>query len=550
MKYLFCLFTFLSLNLGLAQEMRIPFRVGDKFGLSDKNGHLKVPADYKKVIVLGNGFFLTENPRVDTIKNYLGEKKAKLVTVTGLLYQDKAIIKDQAYREFRFYENNELIVGFENQYHPDHMLFNTRGEQLLEVRAIKVDFNNSRYTDDLGLVNENLTLITADYSQNISCLGVYDKRQKKITKWFLEFVHHYNPKRTIKGTNVLPFSYVNKENVFVEKCLAYNNLSKTFELIDLAQSNKPQYKRTTNSKPIHSYQDEKVIDIDVDYATGGSSSPEYKKRRTEFIITNDTTISFEKDKIEHIPGMTYQKIRKYQKNPLIYRLNGKRGIIFSDKKRTEPVYDSLFYISSVRDFGAHDDQYFYISGKKERGSEQMSFTILDEFGENYISEKFDRIHNFTPQIEMKYDSDKNGKTIRSIIIRKEEEYFTPHRKSFVLFKEFIYGFKNGKRFWINLKTKEITPLNYDEIYLNGFGNLFPIPMEKESYIIKKNEKYAISKTKNPDQDFLDHKFVFSKVPSSYFPNYNSEKGFNLVALLKDGGFFCFAREDGFLYYRE
>ncbi len=550
MKYLFCIITFLNLNIGWAQEMRIPFRVGDKFGLSDRNGQLKVPADYEKVTALGNGFFQTENPRVDSIENYFGEKKAKLVTATGLLYQDKAIIEGQTYREYRFYEDNELIVGFENVYHPNHMLFNTRGEQLLETRAVKIDFNNSRYTDELGLVDENLILITADYLKNISCLGVYDRRQKKVTKWLLEFVHHYTPKRTIKGTNVLPFSYVNKESAYVEKCLAYNNVANTYELIDLSQSDQSQYKRTSNSKPIHSYPDEEVDNVDVDYATGGSSSPEYKKRRTEFIIKNDSTISFGKNKIEHIPGITYQNLRKYQKNPLIYRLNGKRGIIFSDKKRTEPVYDSLFYISSAGGFGAHDDQYFYISGKKEPSSEQMSFTILDEFGETYISEKFDRIHNFTPQIGMKYDYDKDGNTTSKIVIKKEEEYFTPHRKTFVLFKDFIYGFKDGKRFLINLKTKEITPLNYDEIYLNGFGNLFPMPMKNESYIIKKNGKYGFSKTKNPDQDFLDHKIVFSKVPAFYFPNYHKEKGFNLVALVEDGGFFCFARENGFLYYQE
>ena len=548
MKFIFSSIAFLFLNIGLAQDMRIPFRVGDKFGLSDKSGQLKISANYQKVRPLGNGFFLTENPRIDTIKNYLGEKKAKLVTASGLLFLDKAIIEGQTYREYRFYEDNEFIVGFGNEYHPDHMLFNSLGEELLEVRAVKVSFNNSRYTDELGLVNENLTLISADYSQNISCLGVYDKRQKKVTKWLLEFVHHYTPTRTVKGSNVLPISYVNKESVFVKKCLAYNNVAKTYELIDLAQSDKPQYKRTTNSKPVYTFNDDEVID--VDYATGGSSSPEFKKRRTQFIIENDTTVSFEKDKIEHIPGVTYQNMLRYQNNPLIYHLNGKRGIILSHKNRTEAIHDSLFYLSSVGGFGAHDDQYFYIAGNKEAGSKQMSFTILDEFGETYISEKFDRIHNFTPQIEMKYDYDKNGETIRSIVVRKEEEYFTPYRKSFVLYKEFIYGFKDGKRFWINLKTKEITPLNYDEIYLNGFGNLFSMPMKKESYIIKKNGKYAISKTKNPNQNFLNHQFVFSKVPAFYFPNYNKEKGFNLVALVEDGVFFCFAREDGFLYYQE
>ncbi len=363
-------------------------------------------------------------------------------------------------------------------------------------------------------------------------------------------MHHYAPTRTVKGSNVLPFSYVSKESEFIKKCLAYNNATKTYELIDPAQKGKPQYKRTANNKPIQSYQDEEMMDVDVDYATGGSNSSEYKKRRTQFIITNDTTVSFEKDKIEHIPGVTYQNMLRYQNNPLIYHLNGKRGIILSHKNRTEAIHDSLFYLSSVGGFGAHDDQYFYIAGNKETGSEQMSFTILDEFGETYISEKFDRIHNFTPQIEMKYDYDKNGETIRSIVVRKEEEYFTPHRKSFVLYKEFIYGFRDGKRFWINLKTKEITSLNYDEIYLNGFGNLFSMPMKKESYIIKKDGKYAISKTKNPDQNFLDHQFVFSKVPAFYFPNYNQEKGFNLVALVEDGVFFCFAREDGFLYYQE
>lgn len=547
MKNIFCFALLLSFQIGIAQDIRIPFRVGDQFGLSDKNGQLKVAANYEKITSLDNGFYQTKNTGIDSIEAYSGKKEAKDVQISGLIFQDKVILDQQTFREYTFHLNNEFIIGLKDQFHSDQMLFNKEGKKLLETQAYQIYLNNVRYTKDLSFVNGNLTLIVTEYFLNKFSMVLYDHKQKKIVKSLFNSIDNYRPKRIIRGYNVLPFSYTDQKKSLVEKCLAYNNTSKTFEIIAPDDYLKPQYKRTPDSKPDYLYYGDEMIDVDmdVDELTDGYSSPEYKKRRPDFNLKNDTTLFFGKNQVEHRSGITYQPILRRQKNPLIYHFKQKKGIIHSDQKRTEAIHDSLFYLTSAGNFGAADDEYFFIAGNQEKDSEKMTFTILDEFGETYISEKFDRIHNFIPEIGMKYDSDKAGNTISKITIQDEKKYFSPNRKSFVIFKEFIFGFKNNKRFLINLKTKEITPMEYDTIYKNGFGKLSSYQTENRFFIFKKNEKYGFSKNiANPG------KFVFPKIPHSYIPNYHQEKGFNLILLVDENGFFYYAREDGLLYYKE
>ena len=95
-KYLLLVFLIKSL-IGFTQnDVLIPYRDGDLFGLADLNGKKKLKAEYDFIQPIGNEYFKYSNSfKVpDTIRYYNGrtEIKEKTITSTGLLQGTKVII--------------------------------------------------------------------------------------------------------------------------------------------------------------------------------------------------------------------------------------------------------------------------------------------------------------------------------------------------------------------------------------------------------------------------------------------------------------------------
>ena len=126
------LFTFTAIH---AQDIRVPFRVGDKFGLSDEKGNLIVAAEYDEINFMEPSFQYFQYTKIirDSIQSVYGRWLTNEVHIAGVLHKDKILIEDnKTYRSFRIYSDH-FIAGSNNMYQPENsMLYNLKGQKLLD----------------------------------------------------------------------------------------------------------------------------------------------------------------------------------------------------------------------------------------------------------------------------------------------------------------------------------------------------------------------------------------------------------------------------------
>lgn len=80
--------------------------------------------------------------------------------------------------------------------------------------------------------------------------------------------------------------------------------------------------------------------------------------------------------------------------------------------------------------------------------------------------------------------------------------------------------------------------------------LTPIDRKLKFYIFKKDGKYGFNYKLMDDPEKINSRIVYPFYPTTVLPNFYGNKGFSLVCLTQKAGVFCFASEDGVIYYRE
>ncbi|MGQ3088166.1 hypothetical protein, partial [Flavobacterium sp.] len=108
--------------------------------------------------------------------------------------------------------------------------------------------------------------------------------------------------------------------------------------------------------------------------------------------------------------------------------------------------------------------------------------------------------------------------------------------------------KDGKYGIIDINGKILFEAVYDTIYQNKKN--YVSFRESDFTVLGKDGKYALYQEYTKDTPLFTAP-VFIKPPGYYISNYQGQKGLMLVGLLdKDGDLYCYARKDGFLYYKE
>lgn len=176
----FLLLLFVSSFSVIAQSIAVPYRVGNKFGLSDPAGNL----------ILSPVFDVLEpSSSFQKERYFVGYTISDSNTRSSFIYKNKALLVDQPYKYY--YLGNNLLVAHEyllinggkrNRYGDEFNerchLFDLQGKRVLEDDFINVEVVNE--LDKENKLNEVL-IYTFDENEQRT-LRIYNKRLKKITK--------------------------------------------------------------------------------------------------------------------------------------------------------------------------------------------------------------------------------------------------------------------------------------------------------------------------------------------------------------------------------
>ena len=110
--------------------------------------------------------------------------------------------------------------------------------------------------------------------------------------------------------------------------------------------------------------------------------------------------------------------------------------------------------------------------------------------------------------------------------------------------------RDGKIGVVDMDGNIVLANEFKGIYKNDLSFTNPVRSYGDYYILAKEDSYSILKELNFDKKELKQLVSFPQVPSSYYTDYGGKAGFNLVRLVMKDGTFCYAREDGFLYYKK
>lgn len=187
MKTFLQLFFFAALlTNSYAQEIGVPYRVGNKFGISNKAGKIFITPEYDLI-----------TPRQQDDGTYFNcHKFMGNEVLTSLVYQNKIIIKDK--KHHGFHKDGRFFVGYD--YIPKQRngrvvldgieefqtLYDLTGKKVFEQDYKRIGVITA--IDEKNALNEVLMLATD--KNNLYSLFVYDLKLKKVTRTFFEKSSH------------------------------------------------------------------------------------------------------------------------------------------------------------------------------------------------------------------------------------------------------------------------------------------------------------------------------------------------------------------------
>lgn len=560
-----------------AQDLRIPFRIGDKFGLSNESGELKVSAVYDHIEFMEETFqyFQYTNVQYDSSETAYGTWEPDEKYTTGVIFNDQVIIDNKPYPHFRLYDKY-FIVGstFNNQRPENCMLYNLRGEELIDSEMKSIYFNSERDIGKLRFADTNLVLISmfhADERRNYRfSLVSYDVQKQAIKQWILKKVSNYerveynDVEEDLAGKLAITILY-NDENGKYDKILYYDPTSKEFKL-SLEADNIPDAVSTDSDR--QRLEDEEagsrssilriswiVSEPNIESEDQKMTRPTRTENYEGFSFTQGGALYYGDKKVVNISGATYQMINTRsqvgrQNFPVIYQLNSKYGLVFSDVSHTKAIYDSLFYMTGSIDQGK-TISHFYLLGTKNRKNLTWKYGVMNHLGEIILPVEYDCLLPFVPKLTWEYFQEGFSEPLNFFTTPQQE--FLGSTKTNAFYRVDANGLiavKNGHVGIISQDFQVSLPCEYDGFYYNDISYTHPVRSNGDFMIAAKNGQYAMIKDLSISQQELDKKFIFPYLPGSYYPNYGGKEEFHLVRLITPDGTFCYATIEGLIYYQQ
>jgi hypothetical protein len=180
-KYYIILLLITIIN-SYCQQIGIPYRVGNKFGVADTNGKIIIPAIYD----------IVEPETYNDYNYFVAYRFEENAILSSLIYKNKVLINDKNYSNY--YINNGLIKAKAYKLLKEPSYFakddHSEIEHLFDLKGNKIfqgDFKSIAIVDDIDDTNKiNVFLIYTHDMNDFESLYLFDKKANKITKTFIE----------------------------------------------------------------------------------------------------------------------------------------------------------------------------------------------------------------------------------------------------------------------------------------------------------------------------------------------------------------------------
>ncbi|MEO4005575.1 hypothetical protein [Flavobacterium sp. CAU 1735] len=583
---------FLHVGLGFlfslqafSQEVTIPFRVGNVYGISDYNGKLVNKNKFDQISYnrkMPKGYFTFKNKEEN-----------------GLAYNGKTLISGPEYDEFGI-EPNKFIVAvlkrnrisrptstfknekeyndFKRKNREGYALFNLKGENIYPDNFKKIIPVDTTGFSSVDRKKARYALMATTNFEDQFSLFVYDCDKQKISEWLLKDYDKIKLDRglTVPGKSIALTASKDKSDSATP--MEVNHIDGKFVLQPLTSEYRPGLKERFESE----YGTTELV-ADPEYGSGlgrGTNKPNYTtemvppppaygtgvnttvpndaieknrpkvvkkysiqtfeikdgklflkeiiagqkeaKTETEFMlppVPAGLTYTFESFPYTNTTQDTDEK-RVTQKNIIRFKLGDQYGVVLTQERMIPCKYDS---ISPIKFTHSGQEQLLFVVGQKDATTQTIKYGLMDSDEKVILPITYEEL-------------DPHG-LVKSYTSTRTD--IRVYNKNW-LFKQ------NGKYGIITAYDGIVLPAEYDEIEWNKARFL---GHQDDFVSLKKDGLYgfvlgADFKEANIVQPVFPHKVGF------YDRNYQKEKGLLLFGLIdNDGKFFCYARKDGYLYYK-
>ena len=371
MKRFFSFFLFVILFVtSHAQEVGVPYRVGDKFGISNRAGQIFIAPEFDLVV-----------PRQeDKITYFNCHKFVGNEVLTSLVYQNKIIIKDK--KHHFFYREGRFFLGCD--YRPKRKYNRVLQDEIDEFqtlydakgnRVFTTDYKSISILDALDEKNElNEVLMVTTDMDNLYSMFVYNLKQKKVTRIFFDKSSYlelrYNGEYRPNDNSIL-VTYKDINNQGMQAVIdLVNNQIKAIETKPFAIKTKNEY----------ADYDTAVEVIDSDFRIVEQPKTSQKRIDQWQSITTKHKFYWELSKPEQI---VFRRESIRPENGYLVEENGKMGYYNTGyKKLMVPIqYDEIYKAS----FSGSNGGYVLRNGSK------YGLYIYDHPENKIIAPIFDKI---------------------------------------------------------------------------------------------------------------------------------------------------------------
>lgn len=232
----FALLVFTSLT-GFGQEILIPYKSGEKFGLCDETAKVVVMPVYDKVEYLEQNYFVFGNKetRMDTVADWQGKYFVRLEEEwsVGLMKKDQILIPQQEFEDFVIYDH--FIEVTQDKYqHENLYLYNLMGQKIDEERIFSFRYNDENYLGGLAESSDRFTFLSLYYGERSYgarfSIAVYDNELQNIDSWLVKDVTGYSYESNKSLNDLIFCTYADASGKVQEKYI--RQVNGRFEIVD------------------------------------------------------------------------------------------------------------------------------------------------------------------------------------------------------------------------------------------------------------------------------------------------------------------------------
>lgn len=556
------LFLFLiSIGLHAQNQILVPCRSGDLWGLSDLNGKIKVKPIYNYMEPIGSDFYqyAYEKTTKDTIRYVSGyvEIKDKLLRKTGVLKGTSEIIAPTEHQHFT-YASQGLLIGTEESYITENSNFYT----IQGVKLLKENVKRFRFIGNDKDASPFLSILLEHYNNTFS-LVVFDTQLQKWDKPLFENVTDFKFDYKSSNEDIWVCTYVDANYNYYNMAIIYDKTKKKHEI-------KPYTKEyhSYNSRynevdvPIMENNGKGTLEIESEPVSIEEVVEEVPRNTNPTPVTkvdipkffqkvNDSTAIYGKNTFQVAHG---EKIffpdyyTKTMQQPLIYQKGNQFGLQISDSLRSIETYDSLRYVKNQYGIFTSSHNYFYLIGKKQQDNSWL-MGLIDQSGKVIIPMQYSHLSPNLPEIYFK-DNTKTNK--EEFGFRQPYNYYDDKKQLLTLQRDGNWeAEQNGKLGVINTQNKVLLPFEFDKIWHNGLSFLKTMRISNDFNVYQKGDKYGVFYFDQNGSISQDTGPVFNKIPVYVYKDYLGQKGLDIYNLADEYDlYFCLAKSNGELFYRE